>query len=125
MKVRCIRLLDYSGKEMESSPWLTLGKTYHVLSVFIDSDGKRSFAIVDSELPGEWPSIGNHLGECFEIVSTVVPSNWRVWVDKRSVIGISPCAWQAPGFLDALLEHDPDTYPVFDRERQIILNEDP
>ena len=125
MKVRCIRLLDKDGNEVTSSPWLTLGQTYHVLSIFIDATGKRSYGIVNSELPGEWPIIGNHQAECFEIVSAVVPSNWRVWIHESSAIGISPAAWQAPGFDEALFEHDPTTYPVFERERQIILNEDP
>jgi len=125
MKVRCVRILDHEGNEVASSPWLTLGKTYHVLSIFIDSGGKRSFGIVNSEPTGEWPSIGNHQAECFEVVSTVVPSNWRVWVHDSSAVGISPAAWQATGFAEALFEHDPATYPVFDRERQVILHEDP
>ena len=124
MKVKCVRLLDSDGNEVKSSPWLTLGKTYHVLSIFLDAAGNRRFG-VDSQTPGEWPSNAEHQAECFEVVSTLVPSNWRVWIHESSAIGISPAAWQAPGFAEALFEHDPATYPVFDRERQVILNEDP
>jgi hypothetical protein len=124
MKVKCVRLLDHQGNEVVSSPWLTLGKTYHVLSIFIDAVGNRRFG-VDSQLPGEWPSNAEHQAECFEVVSTVVPSNWRVWIHETSAIGISPAAWQAPGFAEALLEHEPATYAIFDRERQVILSEDP
>jgi hypothetical protein len=124
MKVKCVRLLDSDGNEVKSSPWLTLGETYHVLSIFLDAAGNRRFSI-DSQMPGEWPSNAEHQAECFEVVSTVVPSNWRVWIHESSAIGISPAAWQAPGFAEALFEHDPATYPVFDRERQVILNEDP
>lgn len=125
MKVKCIRLLDHQGNKVASSPWLTLGKTYHVLSIFIDATGNRSFGIVSSELPGEWPNFGTHQAECFKVASTIVPSNWRVWVHESSSIGISPAAWQAPGFAEALSEHDPATYAVFDRERRVILSEDP
>jgi hypothetical protein len=117
MKVKCVRLLDHHGTEVVSSPWLTLGKTYHVLSIFVDINGKRSFSIVNSESPGEWPSIGSH--------QAVVPSNWRVWIHESAAIGISPAPWQAPGFAESLFEHDPATYLVFDRERQVILREDP
>jgi len=125
MKVRCVRLLDHKGAEVLSSPWLTIGQTYQVLSISIDANGKRSFGIVTSELPGEWPGFGSHQAECFEIVSTVVPSNWRVWIHDSSAMGISPAAWQVPGFAEALFEHDPTTYPIFEHERQVILNEDP
>jgi hypothetical protein len=124
MKVKCVRLLDHEGNEVTSSPWLTLGKTYHVLSIFVDAAGKRRFSI-DSQPPGEWPSNAEHQFECFEVVSTVVPSNWRVWVHQSSSVGISPAAWQVPGFAEALIEHDPATYSVFDRERRVILSEDP
>lgn len=125
MKVKCIRLLDLDGNEVNHSPWLTLGSIYHVLSVFMGSDGKRSYTIVTHERDGEWPSMGGYQAECFEVVSTVVPSNWRVWVHESSAIGISPPAWQSPRFNEGFFDHDPATYPVFVREREIILREDP
>lgn len=125
MKVRCIRLLDSGGREVPSSPWLTLDRIYHVLSIWIGAEGARSYSIVTSEQQGEWPSIGNHQAECFEVVSTIVPSNWRIWIHESSAIGISPESWQEPHFAEALFEHDPSVYPVFERERQVILNEDP
>lgn len=124
MKVKCVRLLDHEGKEVSSSPWLQLGRTYHVLSIFIDAEGKRRFG-VDSQVPGEWPSNAEHQAECFEITSTVVPSNWCIWIDQSSAVGISPGAWQVAGFADALADHDPTAYPIFERERLVILTEDP
>lgn len=124
MKVKCVRLLDHEGNEVDSSSWLTLGKIYHVLSIFVDAMGNRLFN-VDLQPPGEWPSNAEHRAECFEVVSTVVPSNWRVWIHESSSIGISPAAWQTPGFAEAFFEHDPATYPVFDSERKVILREDP
>jgi hypothetical protein len=125
MKVKCIRLLGHDGGDVASSPWLILDKIYHVLSIFIDVDGRRSFGVVNSEFAGEWPTIGSHQAECFEVISTVVPSNWKVWIHQNSAIGISPGAWQVPGFAEALFDHDPATYSIFDRERKIILAEDP
>lgn len=124
MKVKCIRLLNAMGQEVEFSPWLTLGRVYHVLSIVIDRDGKRGYRIMSGLRGGEWPQMGIHQEECFEVVSDVMPSNWNEWKNDHAS-GISPAAWQEPGFYEAFAEHDPDTYPIFERERDIILSEDP
>ena len=124
MKIKCIRLLDSGGREVEFSPWLTLGRIYHVLSIFTDQNGKRSYGIISGFREGEWPQIGSHQEECFEVVSDVVPSNWRTMVYQNTT-DISPAAWQAPGFYETFSDHDPTTYPIFERERDIILSEDP
>jgi len=125
MKVKCIRLLDDQGRKIESSPWLTLGSIYHVMSITIDPTGKRSYGIITSEREGEWPSMGSHLAGCFEVISEVIPSNWRPWISKDTTIGISPLSWQAMSFIEAFFDHDPKAYPVFNQERNIILREDP
>ena len=124
MKVKCIRLLDWRGQEVEFSPWLMLGRVYHVLSIAINENGKRSYGIISGFREGEWPQIGSHQEECFEVVSDVVPSNWRTMV-YQGATDISPAAWQELGFYEAFSDHDPATYPIFERERDIILSEDP
>lgn len=124
MKVKCIRLLNSAGREVEFSPWLTLGRVYHVLSISIDESGRRSYGILSGFREGEWPQIRSHQEECFEVVSDVVPSNWRNMVCKDA-IDISPAAWQEPSFYEAFSDHDPATYLIFKREREIILKEDP
>jgi len=125
MKVKCVKLLDSTGREVDYSPWLTIGKIYHVLSIFVDKDGKRNYSIVTHEREGEWPDMGSHQAECFEVVSTIVPSNWCVWIHESSAIGISPLTWQDSSFNKGFFDHDPVTYPIFLREREIMLREDP
>lgn len=124
MKVKCIRLLDSDGRDVEFSPWLTLGRVYHVLSMSIDQNGKRSYGIISGFRAGQWPQIVGFQEECFEVVSDVVPSNWHTMV-YPTFTDISPAAWQEPGFYEAFSDHDPATYPIFEREREIILGEDP
>jgi hypothetical protein len=124
MKVKCIRLLEADGREVEFSSWLKLGHVYHVMSIFTDKNRKRSYGIINRHPDGEWPQIGSHQEECFEVVSNVVPSNWRTMVYLGST-DISPAAWQEPGFYEAFSDHDPATYPIFERERDVILREDP
>lgn len=124
MKIKCIRVLNADGCEVEFSPWLTLGRVYHVLSMSIDPNGKLSYGICSGYRESEWPHIGSHQQECFEVVSDIVPSNWRTTV-RRGFTDISPAAWQENSFYEAFADRDPSTYPIFLREREIILSEDP
>jgi len=124
MKIKCVRLLDADGREVEFSPWLTLGRVYHVMSIFVDKEGHCSYGIITSHPNGEWPQMNSHAEECFEIISKVVPSNWREWKDDTCT-GVSPAAWQTDNFYEAFYDHDPVAYPIFERERDIILREDP
>lgn len=125
MKVKCVVLCDSDGKPVEFSPWLTLGKVYHVLSIFKDSSGKRRFRILSNERDEGVASLGLHLESCFEVVSEFRPSNWCDRVLKGGAVEISPKAWQAEDFWEALYDGDPNAYQVFDRERQLILSEEP
>lgn len=122
--MKCIRLLDANGQEVEFSSWLTLGRIYHVMYIFIDEHGRHNYGVVSRHPEGEWPQMVSHQAECFEVASEVMPSNWRKW-EKGKISGISPAAWQAPGFDEAFYDHDPETYPIYERERDIILREDP
>ena len=125
MKIKCIKLLDAFGRMVEDSPWLVLGRTYHVLSIYIDRNGERRYAVVCHEREGEWPSVGNLPSECFEVTSAIAPSNWRPQIHLSSAITISPVAWQVDGFLETFFDRDPTAYPIFMREREIMLREDP
>jgi hypothetical protein len=124
MKVKCIRILNSDGHEVESSPWLTHGRVYHVMSTHVSRDGKRSYGIINSHPKDEWPQMGRHQAECFEVVSKIIPSNWREW-EGEGGSGMSPTAWQVPGFYETFYDHDPEAYPIFERERDTILREDP
>jgi hypothetical protein len=124
MKVKCIRLLDSDGRDVESSSWLKLGHTYHVLAWQVEADGKKFFKIISHEPQGEWPQIGNHSADCFEVVSNIAPSNWGHWA-YGNAYGQAPETWQEPGFYDAFFDHEPGAYEIFDRERATILREDP
>ena len=124
MKVKCIRLLNSDKQEVDFSPWLTLEKIYHVMTIFINENKEKSYGIITSHPRGEWPQFISIPEECFEVVSTTIPSNWREWWDGN-LYEMSPLAWQAPGFYEAFSDHDPAVYPIFEREREIILHEDP
>jgi hypothetical protein len=125
MKVKCVKLVDARGREVNDSAWLTLERVYPVLGIFVDPDGRRSYQIITNDRDPGFAAMVCPSAECFEIVSTTVPSNWRLKIRENGVMSIAPGAWQEPGFLEAFYDRDPAVYPIFERERDLILSEDP
>jgi hypothetical protein len=88
------------------------------------SRGECNYRIVTSEHAGEWPTPAYYSAQCFEIVSTVVPSNWHLKIIQDGTILIEPKSWLEQDFWVNFFDHDPDFYPIFKREHDIILKED-
>lgn len=126
MKVKCVRLLNADGDDVDESPWCTIGRTYHVMYIWFSQNGVKHYGIIAHHPTEEWPQMVASRAEGFEIVSDMIPSNWQEWKDDiDGERGISPAAWQITGFSEAFYDHDPSVYPIFERERDIILSEDP
>lgn len=125
MKVRCVKLINDVGHVLDQSPWLQIGKVYHVLAINVSEGGGTKFAIQSGSKPDEFPSLSHHMSSCFEVISTSIPSNWRPWVDGAGNIGISPAAWQVPKFADNLADCAPWVQETYFRERDLIIEEDP
>lgn len=125
MKVKCIKLFDSDGREVEFSPWLTVGRIYHVMGISIGADGQRRYQIVSHDCDPGFATLAYQRAEAFEVVSTQVPSNWRIRVGEDGAIGIAPGAWQKVGFFEAFYEQDPSAYSIFEQARDSILSEDP
>jgi hypothetical protein len=125
MKVKCTQLLNESGAPESDSPWLTIGQTYHVMSIFMDQQSGLRYRIISSERDPGFATMAYQSAKSFEVVSKKVPSNWNVRILDNAAIDISPVAWQQPGFIESFYDRDPDAYTVFERERDIIRAEDP
>ena len=90
MKVRCVNLLNVAGRPVATSPWLTVGAVYHVLSIMLlnnetwqvriatDGDGAlglfplRQFEVVSAAVPPSW--VVSSADDCFELA----PQEWRI-----------------------------------------------
>jgi hypothetical protein len=125
MKVKCTSLFNAKGEMVDSSPWLTVGRVYHVMSIFMDQQSGLRYRIISNERDPGFATIGYQSAKSFEVVSGVVPSNWRIRILENSAIDVSPTSWQQNGFLEAFYDRDPEAYLVFERERDIIRTEDP
>ena len=121
MKVRCTKLLDTRGNEQARSAWLTLGKTYYVLSVILDVHGRWLLRLMGDTAPG----VGFFPLKQFELVSAKIPPSWTVCWNDVGVFELTPEAWRAPEFWERYFEHDPTAMHVFDEEMSKIVAADP
>ena len=118
MKVRCTYLVDFAGQPQEKSPWLTVGKIYDVLSIFVEAEGRRLFRLVGDGSSG----VAIFRWECFEVVSFEIPPTWIIAIGGTGWIDIAPEAWTKPGFWDRYyFDKDPQAIAVFEEERERII----
>ena len=120
MKVRCIRLLDTSGKPQDKSAWLTIGKIYHVLSVELGSDQKWKLRLVGDGFNGVALF---HLEE-FEIVTSKIPNSWVMAWGKDGFFELTPETWREPGFWERYYNREPNTVRIFEDERRRTIDAD-
>jgi hypothetical protein len=119
MKVRCIKLLDWTGQPVERASWMKVGGVYTVLALWIEP-GHNRFRLVGEEwTPGLFDA------EMFELVSGIVPSVWTISSPQPGCFSIEPEAWSRPGFWDAFFDREPEAIAVFEEERRKILAADP
>lgn len=120
MKVRCTKLIDAFGDPQEQSAWLTIGKVYHVLSVYMDTDSGWLLRLIGDTHPG----VGLFPLEQFEIVSPKIPNRWIVtW--NGGVFELTTVAWNEPGYWELYYDDDSDALATFDREAGAIIAADP
>jgi hypothetical protein len=72
VKVRCIKLLDLHGEPVRTSSWLTIGKEYLVLEVFVDEQTGSRFRVISDD--AGTPILARSAE--FEAVSDAIPTSW-------------------------------------------------
>jgi hypothetical protein len=121
MKVRCVRLLDESGREQASSAWLTVGRVYLVLSLYLAPHG-NSVQIMDDQGPGP----GFYRLDQFDLVDGSVPA---IWVASKmpggSELSLEPAAWTPVGFWERYFDGDPEARALFKQELAKLASDGP
>lgn len=117
MKVRCINLIDASGKKVLSSPWFTLDKVYTVLSLFIDSDHCIKLRLLADQSPA---GIISSLDE-FELVDKRIPPNWVINYNEK-ILELQPARWAEPKFWANYFDGVPEAERIFEEELKTILS---
>ena len=124
MKVKCIRLENSFNEETNYSPWLEIGKSYIVVSIFINEHGEKAFGIIPTGRPIDINILSSHSSKCFDILSTTIPSSWSPWIASNSSTGISPKSWQEQDFMDRLLDGDNLALDLFKKECEAMIAEE-
>ncbi|GAB2191562.1 hypothetical protein MAH1_31750 [Sessilibacter sp. MAH1] len=120
MKVKCIKLIDaQTGESLKNSSWLTVGKEYHVLSVFIADSQPAEYRLLSDD--GRTP--GMYKADQFELVNKKLPSSWVANYEAESYFELAPKLWVEPGFWESYFDGEPDAVDVFNSEKESILSE--
>lgn len=118
MKVRCVKLKnEITGEIQQRSAWLTIGKEYHVLSLFIDERRLLFARIIGDD--GNTPGIYDM--SQFEILDATIPSNWAANSESNIVLRLGPEKWQSQGFWNLFFDGDPHARKVFEEEKAVIV----
>ena len=116
----CTRLpAPVDGMSLESSPWVTLGAEYFVVSLLADPSGRVQLHIVadDGRSLAWFDSIN------FMTVDGSLPRNWVASVGERGTLELAPECWLAPGFWEAYYDGDPAAAEAVEVELRVILGE--
>ena len=121
MKVRCESLSNPITKTSEeTSSWLTIGKTYLVLSVygFVGRD-------LMLRLIGDNPDIPILVNaRQFETTCIQMPSNWRAIIDDKGNFQLTPEPWSKPGFWESYFNGERAAEQLFSQELRKIETEE-
>jgi len=116
MKVRCIKLFTPTGALQQSSPWLTLGATYDVLTVELDRNGLWLLRLIgDSANEVALFSI-----DAFEIVSHRLAPSWVASWTADGFFQLAPEAWLNAQFWERFYDRDPEAIQAFEAELATI-----
>jgi len=122
MKVRCVKFIDeQTGQTLDSNSWLSVGKEYRVLSIYMQHGLPMKFQLIGDD--GETPAY--HAANQFEIVTNIIPSTWVVDFESDSYFKLTPRNWCNVGFWEDYFDGVPEAVDLFDSEKAIITKEDP
>lgn len=120
MKVRCTNLLDARSNPTSQSPWLTVGKVYHVLELVLDGHHRWLVRVItDKESPALFQL------QQFEVVSARLPPSWIVNWTAKGAFALTTAVWTKPSFWESYYERDAEVERVFDIEARHIIDADP
>ncbi len=122
MKVKCIKLISPHTQEIiESCPWLTIGRIYHVLEVSFEQKGVLKFRFLgDDKIT---PAL--HDAQQFELVSNKIPEEWCVKFVPDSFLELTPKAWAYDNFWEDYFNGEPEAERIFLEVTKKIVADEP
>lgn len=122
MKVRCKTIVNSVTNQVETtSPWLTVGKEYYVLSIYIRLTKEIVFQLIGDDVSNapvvfDWKQ--------FDIIDDKLPNNWVVSVDQEfNEIKFTPRKWLRDRFWDDYFNGEQSAIDDFISEVEIIFRD--
>lgn len=120
MKIRCIQLLnENTGLPKDNDPWLTVGKTYSVLSIFFSWKGILKFRLIGDD--GKTPAL--HDARQFEPITSKLPKTWGIDFQPNNYFEIAPRTWLEQGFWERFFDGDKEAIEIFETEKAIAFDD--
>ena len=121
MKVKCENLINpITGMREETSSWLTIGKTYLVLSVYAFVGRDLMLRLIGDD--PNTPILVN--ARQFETTCIQMPSNWRAIIDDKGNFQLTPEPWSKRGFWESYFNGEHAAEQLFIQELRKIETED-
>ncbi|MFE0422019.1 hypothetical protein [Streptomyces sp. NPDC058953] len=117
MKVKFRGVEGLDRRVRQGAAMLRGGIEYIVLEIFCQADGVNYFRVEfsDEEIP---PLFDSRL---FDLVDADHPACWGLQLEPDGSLTWGPPAWNAPGFWDALMEHEDVARRIYREERSRIM----
>jgi len=120
MKVICESLINpITNTREETSSWLTIGKTYLVLSVYAYGCDLMLRLIGDDPNGPIFVDARQFRTTCIQM-----PSNWRAIIDDKGNFQLTPEPWSKPGFWESYFNGEPAAEELFIQELRKIETEE-
>ncbi len=121
MKVVCESLINpITETREETSSWLTIGKTYLVLSVYAIVGRDLMLRLIGDD--PNTPILVN--ARQFETTCIQMPSNWRAIIDDKGNFQLTPEPWSKPGFWESYFNGERAAEQLFIQELRKIETEE-
>ena len=121
MKVICESLTNPITKTKEgTSSWLTIGKTYLVLSVYSFVGRDLMLRLIGDD--PDTPIVVD--ARQFKTTCIQMPSNWRAIIDDKGNFQLTPEPWSKPGFWESYFNGERAAEQVFIQELRKIETEE-
>lgn len=120
MKIKCISLnSNATDRLIDEDPWLTMGKEYIVLSVFIATGEPVEYRLISDE--SKTPAL--FAANQFDVIDGSLPFNWIANTVPGSYLELAPSLWTRKGFWEDYFDGVSIARGHFDCETEKILNE--
>lgn len=125
MIIKCNTIISPVTKEDlgDKSPWLTKGNEYIVLALNISSrSGIEACIQTDHYNEPRYITLNG-----FEIISQKIPSSWITInkdIGEETFVEMIPESWAYDGFFEELENENMDSIAIFNKEAELIYNEE-